>query len=152
MAEKIGNLIFLIIIFAFGLYYYMDVQSLLHFEERLIVEILFWFLMILLPLEGGRIIYKMVKESAGNFTFKQLLHSWFMNKPALLLTGLVIYVVLIPILGFFTASLTFIVVFNILLKSTKVWEITLLPVGVLTCIYFIFVYFLNIRLPEGVLF
>lgn len=68
MGKKIGNIIILIGFFVLVLYYFLDVQILPNDEEWLIVEVLYWFIVVLLAVETSRTIYKLMceKEKEGH--------------------------------------------------------------------------------------
>lgn len=158
MGEKIGNLIFIFVVGAFGIYYFFDVQGLPNLQERLIIQILFWGLMILLVIEASRTIYKIRKEqedqneeNQNRASINELLKKWLINKPVMLMAGIGSYIYLFPKVGYFITSLVFLALFNYLLGSRKIWELTFLPASVLIFIYFIFVFLLDIRLPSGIL-
>lgn len=154
MAEKTGNLILILILGGFGLYYFLDVRSLPNAEERLIVENLFWFLVVLLVIEASRTIYQIwrdrKKEKKMENSLQNLIKAWLFNKPVMLMVGLTVYIILFPLIGFFVTSFLFLVGFSFFLGSRKFWELSVIPVISLAFLYFIFVYFLEIRLPKGI--
>ncbi|GAB3797613.1 tripartite tricarboxylate transporter TctB family protein [Virgibacillus kimchii] len=154
MAANIGNYLLLIIIGAFGLYYFLDVRSLPNPQERVIVEILFWVLVVLLAIEASRTTYKLWKENKNENnkqSIKSILKGWILNKPVMLFVGLSLYILLLPIIGFFVTSAIFLVTYNYLLGSKKLWELTLLPIAILISVYILFVLVLDVRLPDGFL-
>ncbi|OLO27865.1 hypothetical protein BTR23_18815 [Alkalihalophilus pseudofirmus] len=157
MAHELKNLSFLIIIATFGFLYYFDVQKLPQAEERHIVELLFYALIVLLAIEASKTIYKLVKsikQKEGNentFSLSRVV-DFIKDKQIILLISFIGYVFLIPITGFFSASLLFVICLNLVLKNTKLWELTLLPIVLLSLIYVLFVIFLGIKLPSGILF
>ncbi|GAK03001.1 hypothetical protein JCM19037_1278 [Geomicrobium sp. JCM 19037] len=151
MATEIKNLLFLFAIGAFTVYYYLDVQALPEPEERILVEVISGGLFILLGIRGSWSIYKIIRLRNDETSFLQDILTWLKNKQAMLLLSFILYVIFIPILGFFTSTVLFFIGINYYLKSRKWWEMTILPVVVISLIYFIFVFFLQVNIPTGLL-
>ncbi|QQK77813.1 tripartite tricarboxylate transporter TctB family protein [Salicibibacter cibarius] len=162
MKQRIASLILLLFFLSFGLVYYLDVRTLPEFEERLIIDLLFWLLIPLLALEASKIIYGIIKnkkcEKNGNVTkgskvgIRTLLYKLASNKQFVLVVFLVFYLLIIPYLGFFATSLIFLVTLNLYLGSAKIKEFLFIPLVTLAVSYFVFVFFLDVRLPSGFLF
>lgn len=154
MAHEIKNILFLIAIAVFSIFYYLDVRQLPEPEERSLVVILLIGLGILLIVETGRSIVRGIKnrKDENNTSFFQDLVKWLKGRQSLLLISMIAYVILIPIIGFYVTSFLFIVFLNYFLESRKIWELTVLPLVLLLLIYLLFNVFLGVNLPEGFLF
>jgi putative tricarboxylic transport membrane protein len=62
-----------------------------------------------------------------------------------------IYAMLIPILGFFTATAAFMIAFMLYLNFRKYWVMLVVTLGIDVVLYFVFVVNLRIKLPTGFL-
>ena len=62
-----------------------------------------------------------------------------------------IYAMLIPVLGFFTATAVFMIVFMLYLNFKKYWVMLVVTLGLDVILYFVFVVQLRIKLPTGFL-
>jgi hypothetical protein len=160
MLNPIINIVFLLVIVAFSVRYYFQVQELPTFEEREVVEIVFWLLMLFVIVDMGSIILKFVSkkrerqkgkrepsvsERAGDF--------FRLNKQDLvLLLIFLLYLAAIPLFGFFISSFGFSAVVSYALGSRRIKELFLTPGIVLAVVYFFFVTLLNAKFPKGVLF
>ncbi|WP_040978501.1 tripartite tricarboxylate transporter TctB family protein [Oceanobacillus jeddahense] len=153
MAHEIKNILFLIVIGVFCGFYYLDILSLPQPEEKNLVMFLIGGITIFLVLELGRSIYRGLKNKYDyKSSFLQDIKTWIKSGQFILVVSTILYVIFMPIIGFFVASLLFTVLLNYSLNSRKIWELTVLPVGLLVLIYFLFVMLLGINLPTGVLF
>ncbi|SFE54643.1 tripartite tricarboxylate transporter TctB family protein [Alteribacillus iranensis] len=152
MAHEIKNILFLLCIGTFAVVYYLDVRTLPEPEERNLVVLLLWGLGILLVIETSRsLIRGWRKRQEEHSSFFQDMKAWVMGKQAILLFGIIAYVIFVPIVGFFVTSFVFIVLLNYLLESRKAWELTVIPVILLILIYVLFSMFLGVELPRGFL-
>jgi putative tricarboxylic transport membrane protein len=158
MAQRIGNLLFISAVGLFGLIYFLDVQRLPEAEERTVVDILFWILLVLLAMEASRTLYLMVKDAKTKVhaveikKAKERIQDGLSNKSIILMIFFIIYVMLIPKVGFFVSSFLFVMLLKYYLGSRKLWELVLIPTGLLSIVYLIFVKLLLIKLPPGILF
>ena len=153
MAQELKNIAFLVVIGVFVTIYYFDVQSLPQPEEKNLVNFLVLGISIFIIIEIGKSIVKGIKnKSDDKNSFLQDLMEWVKSRQFILVISIVLYVTLIPLIGFFITSILFTVVLNYLLESRKLWELTILPIILLIFIYLLFVVLLNINLPRGILF
>lgn len=153
MAHEIKNILFLIVIGVFCGIYYMDVRTLPQPEEKNLITFLIWGIAIFLILEVGKSIYRGMKnKNEDNSSLLHDIKDWIKSRQFILVISIILYVTFLPIIGFFTTSLLFVVILNYLLDSRKIWELTILPVGLLVLIYVLFVILLGINLPTGILF
>ncbi len=152
MAMELKNLLFLGLVAAFGILYYFDVQTLPQAEERHLVVLVFWGLMILVGIEVIKSVVRMVKDKGREGSFSQDMITWVKSKQAILVFAFLLYIASIPMVGFFVSSLLFILLLNYLLRSRSVWELFILPVILLAFVYIVFVQLLGVKLPSGFLF
>ncbi|WP_157843107.1 tripartite tricarboxylate transporter TctB family protein [Bacillus sp. FJAT-44742] len=152
MAQEIKNILFLVVIAAFGLYYYLDVQTLPEQEERQLVELVSWGLAVVLLFETTRSLIKILVLRKDNTSFIKDIKNWLRSRQALLVLSFIIYIIAIPQVGFFVSSILFFIGLNFLLNSRKWWEFTILPGSIMLIIYVVFIEFLGVNLPHGILF
>ena len=85
--------------------------------------------------------------TSGLEYFKDFLPSQFFILFAMIIT----YLILMPWLGFYLASVLFMSACLIFLR-VKIWQGVLAEIVILALVYFAFSVFLEVRLPEGTLF
>ena len=85
--------------------------------------------------------------TSGIEDFKDFLPSQFFILFAMIIT----YLILMPWLGFYLASVLFMSACLIFLR-VKIWQGVLAEIVILALVYFAFSVFLEVRLPEGTLF
>ena len=85
--------------------------------------------------------------TSGLEDFKDFLPSQFF----ILFAMIVAYLILMPWLGFYLASVLFMSACLIFLR-VKIWQGVLAEIVILALVYFAFSVFLEVRLPEGTLF
>ena len=85
--------------------------------------------------------------TSGLEDFKDFLPSQFFILFAMIIT----YLILMPWLGFYLASVLFMSACLIFLR-VKIWQGVLAEIVILALVYFAFSVFLEVRLPEGTLF
>ena len=85
--------------------------------------------------------------TSGLEYFKDFLPSQFF----ILFAMIVAYLILMPWLGFYLASVLFMSACLIFLR-VKIWQGVLAEIVILALVYFAFSVFLEVRLPEGTLF
>lgn len=85
--------------------------------------------------------------TSGLEDFKDFLPSQFF----ILFAMIVAYLILMPWLGFYLASVLFMSTCLIFLR-VKIWQGVLAEIVILALVYFAFSVFLEVRLPEGTLF
>jgi len=155
MKERIGNIIFLLVITAFAFIYYLDVMSLPHREEKIVVFTLFWLLIVFVSINIVQLFMEYRKseqdEKIQNKNNKKA-HVLKDDKRLILLISLVIYVLLVKIIGFFVTSFLFFIVLSWLLGTRKISTLIFVPSVIVMLTYFFFVKLLNVNIPTGILF
>ena len=84
--------------------------------------------------------------TSGLEDFKNFVPSQFFA----LFIMIIIYLALMPYLGFYIASILF-MTSSLLFLRVKIWQIILAEIVVFALVYFAFTLFLEVRLPEGIL-
>ncbi|MGP4079987.1 tripartite tricarboxylate transporter TctB family protein [Pseudalkalibacillus sp. R45] len=153
MTHELKNILFLLGIGSFALFYFLDVKNLPDPQEKNLVTMLIIGLAVLLTIEASRSIYKGIrkKNQEKMSTFKGW-RLWIKNKQIILVFSLIGYVILVPIIGFFVTTLGFVLLMNLLLENRKWWEMTVLPFVLLLIVYTMFVWLLGVDLPQGYFF
>lgn len=160
MARRIGNIIFLILITLYTIYYYFDTMRLRYWEEKIVVSLLSWILVAVVFVN----IFQLIKEinqikrekteriDTGKVDSKIWYKQILLDKRIVLLLSIVLYTILIKILGFFVSSFLCFVILCRLLGTKRPVPLITVPVVTLGVIYAFFVLFLNIKLPGGLFF
>jgi len=155
--KRIGNIIFLLVLVAFSLFYYLDAMSLEHLDEKMVVFTLFWGLTILVVVNIAQLIieiknnvsnHKETLEAIKNLTIRQITR----NRKVILLISILIYIPLIEIFGFFIPSFFFFIALSLFLGTRKISTLILVPVVIIGLTYLFFVKLLHVYLPMGILF
>ncbi|MFD1067031.1 tripartite tricarboxylate transporter TctB family protein [Oceanobacillus locisalsi] len=63
-----------------------------------------------------------------------------------------IFIILIPILGFYVSAIIFLIMLLVISKERNKFYYLILPIGIIVFIYLLFQQLLNVPLPEGLLF
>ncbi|MBQ7544279.1 MAG: tripartite tricarboxylate transporter TctB family protein [Synergistaceae bacterium] len=84
--------------------------------------------------------------TSGLEDFKDFLPSQFF----VLLAVIIIYLLIMPYIGFFPASILMMTV-QLLFLRVKLWQIVLAEIAIFVLVYCAFTLFLEVRLPEGTL-
>ncbi|SDJ26930.1 hypothetical protein [Natribacillus halophilus] len=105
MAYETKNIIFLSLIAAFAVYYFIDVQSLPEAEERRLVEVIVAGLFIVIAFQLFKSIRMLIKQQNDESSFLKDIIEWLKSKQALLVGTFTIYIIAIPLLGFFFTSI-----------------------------------------------
>lgn len=150
--KKIGeNLFFLLIISSYAIYHYINTNRLTRWEEKIAVRIVFWIFISFVLIH----IILLIFRERHDFSFekipslKKISELLVRDKKNKLLIGTIIYLFLIPQLGFIIASYLFLLSFYWIFGTKKLVIVIFLPFLLLSFIYIIFIYFLRLRIPAG---
>ena len=93
---------------------------------------------------------KLKEEQTDNVSFKELFEKQKMS--ALVFLGTIIYVVGIKYIGYFSSSIIFLIGSMAFFSKKRNWKVMVLStIGFLLVVYALFVWFLNLRMPQGLL-
>lgn len=153
MPRSVGKILFLIFIFLFSLRYYLECRKLTEVSENLTISYVFGILTLFLAYE----LVVQTRKAIQDKTLKNPFHAGtikkvFQEKFIHLLLVLGIYIILIPVMGFFVTSFFIYCAISYLLGARSVTRIIAQGALVLLVTYSVFVIILNLSFPQGVLF
>jgi hypothetical protein len=152
MARSTGRAILIGLIWLFSLNYYLEVRRLPEPSERMTISAVFWVLTLFTVLEGLSLWRNRTKRIGKRTNISASTRSIVRDRRAQLGALTLIYLGLIPIFGFFSASFLAFGGFSYALGTRGVWKILLPGFFVLISIYVIFVMVLKLALPSGLFF
>ena len=153
--QKLINIVFLLALMSYSVYYLLDTMRLRQWDERMVVVFLFVFFVLFAGINIIMIIIDIYKSKTGKesaaelvkaLTFTQVLF----DRRVLFLICTVVYLLVINILGFFVASFFYFLALSWLLGTKKIYTLIGVPIVMLGAAYGFFVLFLGIRLPTGI--
>lgn len=151
MSQSMGRSLLVGIIWVLGLLYFLEVRHNTEPSETMTISAVFWCFTLLAAVELIRLFRSsrgQPKKGAGEVGFSSVLR----DKRTHLALLIIVYLVLIPLLGFYTASLLSFAAFGYALGARKLIHLFLPNLVVLLFIYIVFSVLLKITLPEGLLF
>lgn len=152
MSKFGGRAIFTLLVWLFSLRYYWECLHLYKNAEKLTVSIAFWVLTALVLVELGSLAKTIFQEkNRGLFWPKGLFSQIMTDKRTWLIVAVIIYVIFIPLVGFYFSSFISFCIFSIILGSRNPAKIILSGIIVIAFIYGIFTFLLQISLPTGIL-
>jgi len=143
--KHIGNVVLVLFFVGYGAFYYLEVLSQAsRFEHHAMITFIFVALAILalISLVGDVRALIKNKEPMG--------FAWVSEKkPIVFLVAMTLYLVFIPVLGFFLSSFIFFVSIAVWMGSRKWKEYFLVPVVMLGVVYVLFIVLLGQRITSG---
>jgi len=149
MSPKLwGRIIFILFIWFFALRYYGECLNLRQPSEKLTIIAAFWVLTILAAWEVGHLIKKILKEkNFSTLTSTKFLSKILKDKRTWLVGAVILYVIFIPIAGFYLTSFIAFCIFSFILGSRNPVKIIVSGAVVIAIIYGIFSSLLQLSLP-----
>lgn len=138
-------------IWVLGLLYFLEVRRYTEPSETMTITAVFWCFTLLAGIELVRLFRShrgRADKAAGGAGFSSILR----DKRTHLALLIILYLVLIPLLGFYAASFLSFAAFGYALGARKLAHIVLPNLLVLVFIYIVFTVLLKIMLPSGLLF
>jgi len=130
--------------------YYLEVRNLGHFEDRILITAVFWFLLVFAVIE----VIKNIKNLESDFKITKIFSNTnfiqeLKSRKAIVFYSMLIYIIVIPFLGFFTTSFIVFATVVYLLGGRKIAMILIVDLGLCGGMYYLFVVLLRLRVPEG---
>lgn len=92
------------------------------------------------------------KESIGEEADRETKENKSYIRTILTLLSLVIWLLLVPIIGFVITTIAFIATIIVIIGEYKIYQLIIIPLVVAFSVYYIFNNILNVILPEGIFF
>jgi len=153
VSRSLGRIIFLILVWLFSLKYYVECIRLPEFSEKITVAVAFWLLTLFVGVELFRRIREGLRSKDLKFPpYREALPRLAKDRRAQLVASVIIYIIIIPLIGFYITSFLAFCGFSYILGTRGFIRVVIPGVIILTFIFFIFTAILNLNLPEGFLF
>jgi hypothetical protein len=150
MPKVIGRIAFLVFIWFFALRYYVECIGLPKFSEKITITITFWTFTLLLSCKLFGIVRNMMKdEKLGGWFDLSVAKRVLRDRKVHLLLAIIGYIILIPVIGFFTSSFLSFCLFCFLLGSRSLFKIAAQGLIITIITFAIFVMLLQLSLPKG---
>jgi hypothetical protein len=152
MSKVLGRVIFVIFIWLFSLRYYLECLDLTERSEKLTINIAFWAMTVFAVKELFSLVMAKLKEKRKDGLFNEnIIVKTICDKRTHLLVAVVVYIILIPLIGFYITSFVAFCAFSFILGTRSPIKM-ILPGGIImVLIYAIFSVLLQLRLPGGLL-
>lgn len=152
MSKSLGRLIFVVFIYLFSLRYYLECMDLFERSEKLTINIAFWAMTVFAVRELFSLVRVTLKEYRKQGLFdKNIIGKTIYDKRTHLVAAVALYVILIPLTGFYITSFAAFCAFSFILGTRNPINM-ILPGGIIMVfIYGIFTVLLQLRLPGGLL-
>lgn len=153
MSKSVGRLIFVLVIWIYSLFYYLECLDLEDSSENMTISAAFWGLTIFAAIELINLIRTARADPDLKHPFRAgILVAALKDKKTHLTGVIILYLALISQLGFYTSSLLAFCAFSFVLGNRGVIKTVVPALVVLTVIYFTFSYSLKLVLPTGIIF
>jgi hypothetical protein len=153
MSQAVGRIIFLLAVWLFSLAYYIECTQLPRFAEKITIGITFWLLTLFVGVELFRQIRKVLRNRGpALLPYREILRKGVADRRMHLVAAVIIYVLLLPAIGFYVTSFLAFCAFSYLL-GTRGFMTNVVPgFIILAFIFFIFTSVLKVNLPTGLFF
>lgn len=153
MALQLGRIVFTLFIWLYALIYYLEVMELEDSSEWMTVAAVFWLFTLFAIFELFFLLRTLLAEKDRKIAInRQILVRIARDSKTQLMLLTVIYLFLVPFLGFYLASFLAFCGFSFVLGARKIIWVVLGGILVSLIIYVIFTIFLKLVLPSGILF
>ncbi len=152
MLKSVGRLFFVGFIWIYALFYYIDCRSLSDVSEKMTISIVFWIFTLFVVLELINLVKLVMIEKGDNPLFEpRIIRKILYSSKTHLIILIIIYLVLIPYVGFYTSSFLAFCAFSYVLGTRGFLKVLLPGSIVLAFIYIVFSMSLKLELPKGLL-
>lgn len=153
MSRPLGRIIFLVLVWLFSLKYYIECMKLPEFSEKITVAVAFWLLTLFVGVELFRRIREGLRGKDLKFPpYREALPKVARDRRVQLVASMIIYIILMPVLGFYATSFLAFCGFSYILGTRGFIRVVIPGVIILAFIFSIFTTVLNLNLPGGFLF
>jgi hypothetical protein len=150
MSKSMGRMIFVAFIWLFSLRYFLECMDLSQRSERLTINIAFWVLTVFVALDLFALVRNIIHNKTQQSLFnKKTINAMIGDKRGHLVVATILYIVLIPLTGFYVTSFAAFCVFSFILGTRSLIKM-IVPGGIIMAlIYAIFTALLQLSLPSG---
>lgn len=153
MSKAMGRMIFVAFVWFFSLRYYLECMSLSGRTERLPIDIAFWLMTVFAAWELLGLVKNIVGKKRRQALFnRKMIHNMIGDKRSHLVVAVILYIIFIPLTGFYLTSFVAFCVFSLILGTRSPIKMIVPGAIVMAFIYGIFTSLLQLSLPSGSLF
>lgn len=146
-----GRILFYAFIWIYALVYYVECTHLAEFTEKITISVTFWLMTLFVIIEIVSLL-KLEKSYSGSRNLPARFWKTLMSDKRIHLSLMVVmYLTIIPYLGFYVSSGIAYVSTSKLLGTKGIWGNLLAGLLVLSVIYLFFSLLLQLNLPKGLL-
>lgn len=141
------------VIFLCATYYFIDIQALKNSQDRLLINPIYWIMVVLYPIiiwqewkaksQTNAINVKKDEDDETKVTLTKKLFSY--------IACIVIYLIGLNYVGFIITSLIIMPILMIISGADSKLKIVIVPIITIFILYMIFGYLLEVPLPQGIL-
>ena len=152
MSKSLGRAVFVGLIWVFALRYYLECLGLSQRSEKLTINLAFWLMTVFTIWEMVGVVKSTLREKRENGLFTDsLFRKTIRDNRTQLILAVVLYIILIPLVGFYATSFVAFCAFSFILGSRNPLRMVLGGGFMMILIYGIFTVLLQLRLPAGLL-
>jgi len=153
MSKSVGRMIFVAFIWFFSLRYYLECKSLTGHTEKLTIAAAFWLMTVFVAWELGGLVRNILEEKRRQALLnRKTIRKVIGDKRSHLVVAVILYVIFIPLTGFYLTSFVAFCVFSLILGIRSPIKMIAPAAIVMVFIYGIFTSLLKLSLPAGSLF
>lgn len=143
-----GRILFIFLLWLFALRYYWECLNLGERSEKLTIVVAFWLLTIFAAWELITLVKRNLREKKLlTFFNTEYVINFLRDKRTWLAGAVIIYVIFIPLVGFYLSSFVAFCIFSLILGNRNLIKIIFSGVVIMVIIYGIFSSLLQISLP-----
>lgn len=144
----LGRMLFILFIWLFALKYYLECLKLREQSEKVTIVVAFCLLTIFAVWEVYTLVKRILKEkNLLTFFNTAWVIKFLRDKRTWLVGAVILYVIFIPLVGFYLTSFGAFCIFSLILGNQNILKIIFSGVVVMATIYGIFSFLLQLSLP-----
>jgi hypothetical protein len=151
--QSVGRIIFVSLMWLFSLGYYLECRGLSNADEKMTISAAFWILTLFVAAEFFRLIRIVFREKdLQNLLSVEMLKRILSDRKTHLVALIILYLILIPVVGFYVISFLAFCAFSYTLGTRGFVKVIVPGIIVLGVIYMIFTRILGLALSGALLF
>ncbi len=153
MNRVVGRTVFVIVIWLWSLYYFLECLKFNDNSEKITIEVAFFAFTFFSILEIINLIKQIyLNKNKEKIINKISIKERILDRRIVSILLIIIYFVCIDIVGFYSSSFILFTIFSIFLGTRKIFIVLSQGAFVTLCLYVIFNTFLKVNFPSGIFF
>ncbi|MFH1757450.1 MAG: hypothetical protein ABH969_05340 [Pseudomonadota bacterium] len=153
MSKSVGRMLFIAFVWFFSLRYYLECMNLSGRTEKLTIDIAFWIMTAFAAWELFGLVKNMVQDKRAQALFnRKKISNVIRDKRSHLVVAVILYIIFIPLTGFYLTSFVAFCVFSLILETRSLIKMIVPGTMIMAFVYGIFTLLLQLSLPSGSLF